>query len=42
MRQGNSLKSYIGYFQNRLAKVFNCGEDVSVLAFIGEMQTSHP
>ena len=34
IRQNDSLKSYIGYFQSQLAKVFNCGEDVSALAFI--------
>jgi len=31
MRQNDSLKSYIGYFQSQLAKIPNCGEDVSVL-----------
>jgi len=34
MRQYDSLKSYIGYFQSQLAKVSHCGEDISALAFI--------
>jgi len=42
IRQGNSLKFYIGYFQSQLAKVLNCGEDVSTLTFINELQISHP
>jgi len=37
MRQGNSLKSYIDYFQNQLAKIPNCGEDISALALISEL-----
>jgi len=37
MRKDDSLKSYIGYFQNQLAKVPNCGEDISALAFINEL-----
>jgi len=42
MRQGDSLKSYIGYFQNQLAKVPNCDGDVSALVFISGRQISHP
>jgi len=42
MRQSDNLKSYIGYFQSQLAKISNCGEDVSVLAFISGLQVSHP
>jgi len=42
MKQGDNLESYIGYFQSQLAKVSNCGEDVSVLAFISRLQVSHP
>jgi len=42
MRQGDSLKSYIGYVQSQLAKVSNHGEDVSALAFISGLQISHP
>ena len=34
MRHIDSLKLYIGYFQNYLTKVPNCGEDVSALVFI--------
>jgi len=41
MRQSDSLKSYISFFQCQLAKVRNCGEDVSVLAFISGLQVSH-
>ena len=42
MRQGDCFKSYIGYLQNQLAKVTNCGEDVSALTFINRLQVSHP
>ena len=42
MRQGDSLKSYIGYFRSQLVKIFNCGEDVSALAFISGLEISHP
>ena len=35
MRQEDSLKSYIGYFQSQLAKLPHCGEDVSSLVFNG-------
>ena len=37
MKLSHSLKVYIGYFQNQLAKVHNCSEDVSALAFIGRL-----
>ena len=42
MRLGDSLKSYISYFQIQLAKVPNCGEDVSALAFISGLLVFHP
>ena len=42
MRQDDSFKSYIGYFQNQLVKVPNCDEDVSALAFINRLQISYP
>ena len=42
MRQGDSLKSYIGYFQNLLATVPNYGEYVYALMFISELHVSHP
>ena len=42
MRQNDNLKSYINFFQSQLAKVSNCGEDISALAFISELQVSHP
>jgi len=41
MSQSDSLKSYIGYFQSQLAKVSNCGDDVSALSFIRGLQVSH-
>ena len=41
IRQGDNIKSYISYFQDQLAKVPNCNEDVSTLAFISELQISH-
>ena len=34
MRQSESFKSYINFFQSQLIKVPNSGEDVSALAFI--------
>jgi len=37
MIRGDNLKSYIGYFQSQLAKVPNCGENISMLAFISEL-----
>ena len=40
MRKGDNLNSYIGYFQSQLAKVSNCGEDVSALTFISGLQVS--
>ena len=42
MRQSDNFKSYIGYFQSQLAKVPNCGEDISALTFISGLQVSHP
>ena len=42
MRQSESLKLYISFFQSQLAKVPNCGEDVFALAFISGLQISHP
>ena len=42
MRQSDSFKSYIDYFQSQLAKVPDCGEDVSALAFISRLKVSHP
>jgi len=42
IRQSDILKSYIGYFQSQLAKVPNCGEDISALAFFSGLQVSHP
>jgi len=34
MREGDSLKSYLNFFQNQLTKDSNCGEKVVALAFI--------
>jgi len=41
MRHDDSLKSYTNSFQNQLAKVPNCSEDVYALAFINGLQVSH-
>jgi len=41
IRQSDSLKSYIVYSQSQLAKVSNCSEDVTTLAFISGLQVSH-
>ena len=42
MSPGDSLKSYINFFQNHLAKVSNCGEEVFALVFIGGLHVIHP
>ena len=42
MRPSDSLKAYIGYFKNQLAKVHNCSEDASTLAFISGLRITHP
>ena len=41
MRPSDRLKAYIGYFQNKLAKVHNCSEDASTLAFINGLRVTH-
>jgi len=42
MRPGDSLKSYINFFQSQLTKVSNYGEEVFALAFISGLQVTHP
>jgi len=42
MRHSDSLKAYADYFQSQLAKVDNCSEDVSALAFINGLRVTHP
>ena len=42
MRPFDSLKTYIGYFQNQLVKVHNCSEDAFALAFISGLRITHP
>ena len=42
MRPSDSLKAYISYFQNQLAKVHDCSEDASVLTFISGLRVTHP
>ena len=42
IRQGDSLKSSIGYFQSQLAKIPNLGTDIFALAFISRLQISYP
>jgi len=42
MRHSDSLKTYIGYFQNQLAKVHNYSEDASAPAFISGLRITHP
>jgi len=42
MRASDSLRIYISYFQNQLAKVHNCSENASALAFISGLQITHP
>jgi len=40
MRPFDSIKTYVGYFQNQLAKVHNCSEDASALTFISGLQVT--
>jgi len=42
MRPSDSLKAYIGYFQNQLANAHNYNEDASTLTFISGLQITHP
>ena len=41
MRLGDSLKYYISFFQSQLAKVSNCGEEVSAFTFIRWLQVTN-
>ena len=42
MRQRDSLKLYINFFQNQRTKVNNCREEVAAHAFIIRLQVTHP
>ena len=42
MRSGESLKSFVNYFQGQMALVYNYDKDVSATAFISGLQCSHP
>ena len=42
MRQGDSLKSYINFFQNKLTRVSNYGAEVAALTFISGLQITNP
>ena len=41
MRPFDSLKAYIGYFQNQLVKIYNCSEDASALSFINGLWATY-
>jgi len=41
MRYSDSLKAYIGYFQNQLTKVYNCSEEASAFAFTSGLRVIH-
>ena len=41
MKLGKSLKNYINYFQNQMALVYNCNEDVAATMFISELQVTY-
>jgi len=41
LRQEDSLKLYINFFQSQLTKISNCGEEVSTLAFISRLEVTH-
>ena len=40
MKQEETLKCYIGYFQSQVALVYNCSDNVIVVAFIAGLQIS--
>jgi len=40
MKSGETSKHYISYFQNQMAMVYNCSDDVAVAAFIAGLQTN--
>ena len=40
MKVGESLKSYVNYFQSQMALVYN--EDVTTAAFISGLQVTNP
>jgi len=42
MRPSDSLKAYIGYFQNQITKVHHCSENVSALTYISGLRIIHP
>ena len=42
MKVGESLKSYINYFQSQMALIYNCNEDVVTAAFVSGLQVTNP
>jgi len=42
MTPRETLKCYISYFQNQMAMVYNCSDDVTAVAFIAGLQTDYP
>ena len=42
MSPAESLKAYIDYFQNQLAKIRNYSGDASALTFISGLRVTHP
>ena len=41
MKSRETLKCYIGYFQNQMAIINNCNDDVAATMFIVGLQTDH-
>ena len=41
MKQEETLKCYISYFQNQMDMVYNCSDDVAATTFIARLQTDH-
>ena len=41
MKSGESLKSYVTYFQSQMALVYNYNEDVAITTFISTLQVTH-
>ena len=41
MKPGESLKNYVDYFQSQMALVYNCNEDVAIVALISGLQVTH-
>jgi len=41
MKQGETLKPYISHFQNQMALIYYCNDDVVAAAFISGLEINH-